>query len=78
MLVIRLDKPARNTLVVNNGNRTGWSPIPSVIREWLKNTRSSNLFNHEYDYIDRVGRHKVLSLIHYNYDKICDILSLKN
>ena len=64
VLVIRLDQPARNTLVVNNGNRTEWSPIPSVIRE--------------YDYIDRVGRHKVLSLIRHNYDKICDILSLKN
>ena len=36
VLVIRLDQPARNTLVVNNGNRTEWSPIPSVIREWLK------------------------------------------
>ena len=39
VLVIRLDKPARNTLVVNSGNRTEWSPIPSIIREWLtKNT----------------------------------------
>ena len=36
VLVIRFDKPARNTLVVNNGNRTEWSPIPSVIHEWLK------------------------------------------
>ena len=35
VIVIRLDQPARNTLVVNNGNRTEWSPIPSVIREWL-------------------------------------------
>ena len=64
VLVIRLYQPVRNTLVVNNGNRTEWSLIPSVIRED--------------DYIDRVGRHKVLSLIHHNYDKICDILSHKN
>ena len=33
-----------------NGNRTEWSPIRSVIIRVINKTRSSDLFNHEYDY----------------------------
>ena len=33
---------------MSNGNRTGWSPIRSVIVRVI-NTRF-NLFNHDYDY----------------------------
>ena len=32
VFVIRIGQPDRNTLVVNNGNMTGWSSIWSVER----------------------------------------------
>ena len=35
-------------VIISNGNRTGWSPIRSVIVRVI-NTRF-NLFNHDYDY----------------------------
>ena len=38
----------------NNGNKTEWSPIWSVIipvlQNWTTAKRESDLFNHEYDY----------------------------
>ena len=37
---------------INNGNRTEWSPIWSVIivlQNWTTAKRESNSFNHEYD-----------------------------
>ena len=37
--------------VINNGNRTEWTPIRSlIIRVINKIRRQSVLFNHEYDY----------------------------
>ena len=36
--------------IISNGNRTEWSPIRSVILRVINKTRSSDLFNHEYDY----------------------------
>ena len=39
---------------INNGNRTEWSPIRSVIIQVLQNQttvkQESDLLNHEYDY----------------------------
>ena len=39
---------------INNGNRTEWSPIRSVIihllQNWTTTKQESDLFNHEYDY----------------------------
>ena len=39
---------------INNGNRTEWSPIRSVIIQVLQNPttvkQESDLLNHEYDY----------------------------
>ena len=39
---------------INNGNRTEWSPIRSVIIQVLRNQttakQESDLLNHEYDY----------------------------
>ena len=35
-------------VVISNGNRTGWSPIRSVIMRVIN--KIDDLFNHEYDY----------------------------
>ena len=54
------------TKSVNNGNRTEWSPIRSVIIRMI-NIITSMI-------TDRIGRHEVLLPIYHNYNKICDIL----
>ena len=60
---------------ISNGNRTEWSPIRSVIIRVINKIgmRSSNLFNHEYDYRPN-GRHEVLLPINHNFNKICDTI----
>ena len=64
--------------MINNGNRTEWSPIRSeIVRVTKQITRSFDLFDHEYDnkYDNRrIGRLENLLQINRNYDKICYIL----
>ena len=64
--------------MINNGNRTEWSPVRSVIVRVTKEiTRSFDLFDHECDnkYDNRrIGRLENLLQINRNYDKICYIL----
>ena len=54
--------------VINNGNRTEWSPIRSVIILVINHGRPIAI-------TEQSGRHKVLLLINHNHFKICDILS---
>ena len=68
---------ASNT-ILSNGNRTGWSPIRSVI------IRVSNKIGRPRNgspiclitsmITDRIGRHEVLLPVNHDFDKICDIL----
>ena len=54
---------------INNGNRTEWRPIRSVIiRVWSPICLIMSTI------IDWIGWHKVLSPINHNDNKICDIL----
>ena len=62
----------------NNGNRTEWSPIRSVIIQVIDKIgcpRSGSLIYLIPSMItDRIGWHKVLlPIINHNYNKICDI-----
>ena len=64
--------------VINNGNRTEWSPIPSVII-WVINKTGQPHSGSPISLItsmitDRIGWHEVLLPINHNYNKICDIL----
>ena len=59
-------------ILINNGNKTKWSPIRSVIiQEINKIGRPSPIFLSQLSMItDRFGRHQVLLTINQNQDKI--------
>ena len=61
----------------NNGNRTEWSPIRSVIIRVINKIgrpRSGSPICLITSMItDRIGRHEVLLPINHNFNKICDI-----
>ena len=46
-------------LLVSNGNRTEWSPIPICLITSM--------------ITDRIGRHEILLPINHNFNKICDV-----
>ena len=57
---------------INNGNRTEWSPIQSVIIQLLKvgQPQSGSLICQSWAWLqsDRIGRHKVLSPFNHNHN----------
>ena len=57
--------------LINNGNRTEWSPIRSVIIRVITklDDREAGVqfFNHEYDYRPTVGRREVPLPINHKY-----------
>ena len=61
-------------ILINNGNKTRWSPIRSVIiQEINKIGRPSPIFLSQLSMItDRIGRHQVLLTINQNQDKILE------
>ena len=63
-------------LIINNGNRTEWSPIRSVIIRVINKIgrpRSGSPICLITSMItDRIGWHEVLLSIDHNYNKICD------
>ena len=70
MLVIRIDQPARNTLVVNKGNMSERSSIRSVDRDRVINKiRGRRICLMTKMITDRIGRHEVRLLSNSNYDK---------
>ena len=63
--------------VINNGNRTEWSPIWSVIIQVINKIRrpcsgSPFCLIGMSMITDRIGWHEVLLPINYNYNKICE------
>ena len=54
---------------INNGNRTEWSPIQSVIKQ-----HGSPILLITCMITDRIGQHEVLLLINHKYNKLYDIL----
>ena len=66
--------PSMNILV-DNGKRTEWNPIRSVIIQVINiiGRRRSGITRMV---TDRVGRHEILLPINHNCNKICDILDL--
>ena len=63
---------------INNGNRTEWSPIRSVIIRVINKIgrpRSGRPICLIMSMLtDRIGRHEVLLPINHNFNKICDII----
>ena len=63
---------------INNGNRTEWSPIRSVIIRVINKIgrpRSGRPICLIMSMLtDRIGRHEVLLPINHNFTKICDII----
>ena len=65
-------------ILINNGNKTKWSPIWSVIIQEINKigrprSASPIFFLSQLSKItDRIGRHQVLSTINQNQDKILE------
>ena len=61
----------------SNGNRTGWSPIRSVIIRVINKIgrprNGSPICLIMSMITDQIGRHEVLLPINHNFNKICDI-----
>ena len=62
---------------MNNGNRTEWSPIRSVIIQVINKigrhcSRSPFCLIGKSMITDRIGQHEVLLPIEHNYNKICE------
>ena len=64
--------------MINNGNRTEWSPVWSVIirvNNKIGRPRNGSPICLITSMItDRIGRHEVLLPINHNFNKICDII----
>ena len=75
---LKLYMSSLDLILINNGNRTEWSPIRSVIIRVINKIgrpRSGSPICLITSMItDRIGRHEVLLPINHNYNKICDIL----
>ena len=75
---LKLYMSSLDLILINNGNRTEWSPIRSVIIRVINKIgrpRSGSPICLITSMItDRIERHEVLLPINHNYNKICDIL----
>ena len=56
--------------MINNGNRTEWSPIRSVITRVINEIRGRPICLITSMITDRIGRHEVLLPINHIYNKI--------